>query len=77
MAMDITSAEFAAAVAAAGDEARRDALAHGIAVFYYDDETGIDVMEQPDGRRFEIRYIPGAPGDRNYQVIRELTASAA
>jgi hypothetical protein len=26
-------------------------------------------MEQPDGRRFEIRYIPGAPGDRNFEVV--------
>jgi hypothetical protein len=34
-------------------------------------------MECPDGRRFEIRWIPGAPSGENYEVIRELTAHAA
>jgi hypothetical protein len=34
-------------------------------------------MELADGRRFEIRWVPGAPSGENYAVIRELTAHAA
>jgi len=34
-------------------------------------------MELPDGRRFEIRWIPGAPGGQNYEVVRELKTRAA
>jgi hypothetical protein len=34
-------------------------------------------MEQPDGRRFEIRYIPNAPGETNHEVVRELSSRAA
>ena len=67
--MEILSDEFARAAGAAGDQARRDALARGVTVFYRDPVLGVDVMEQPDGRRFEIRYIPGAPGDRNFEVV--------
>jgi hypothetical protein len=67
--MDILSDEFARAAAVAGDQARRDALARGVPVFYRDPVLGVEVMEQPDGRRFEIRYIPGALGDRNYEVV--------
>jgi len=25
---------------------------------------------------FEIRYIPGAPGDRNHEIVRESKAAA-
>jgi hypothetical protein len=34
-------------------------------------------MERADGRRFEIRWLPGAPSGENYEIIRELTAYAA
>jgi hypothetical protein len=34
-------------------------------------------MEHPDGRKYEIRFLDGAPGDRNYQVLRELDETAA
>jgi hypothetical protein len=34
-------------------------------------------MEQPDGRRFEIRFIPGAPSGENYEIVRELSRRAA
>jgi hypothetical protein len=34
-------------------------------------------MEQPDGRKVEICFIPGAPRASNYRVIRELDATAA
>jgi hypothetical protein len=75
--IDILSAEFRRLAADAGGRARRDALASGVTVFYTDDATGLDIMERPDGRRFEIRYIPGAPDDANYEVLRDLTTSAA
>jgi hypothetical protein len=34
-------------------------------------------MEQPDGRRFEIRWIPGACAGENYEILRELKRHAA
>jgi len=35
------------------------------------------VMELPDGRRFEISWIPGAPSGSNYEIVRELKVRAA
>ncbi len=75
--MDWVSEEFVRQVGEAGNRARLDLLAHGIPVFYRDPRTKLDIMEQPDGRRFEIRYIPGGPAERNYEVIREIAAPAA
>ena len=75
--MDIFSDEFAAQAMAAGNRARIDALARSVPVFYEDPETGLDVMHCPDGRRFEIRFIPNAPDDRNYEIVREIAAPAA
>lgn len=69
------SKEFDEAVRAAGHQAFLDTLAAGLPVFYT--SKGLNVMEQPDGRRFEIRWIPGAPSGENYEVIRELTARVA
>jgi hypothetical protein len=63
-------------VRAAGHQAFLETLAAGLSVFYVDTE-GLNVMECSDGRRFEIRWIPGAPSGENYEVIRELTAHAA
>jgi hypothetical protein len=74
---DILSDEFAAQAAAAGNRARLDLLARGIPVFYRDPITKVELMEMPDGRRFEIRYIPNAPAERNYEVIRQIAAPAA
>ncbi len=34
-------------------------------------------MEYPGGQKFEIRFLPGAPGDQNYEVLRELDETAA
>jgi hypothetical protein len=34
-------------------------------------------MERADGRRFEIRWLPGAPSGESYEIIRELRAYAA
>jgi hypothetical protein len=75
VAYDFGSKEFDEAVRAAGHQAFLETLAAGLPVFYLDD--GLNVMECPDGRRFEIRWIPGAPSGENYAVIRELTAHAA
>lgn len=61
---------------AAGRRAFEETLAAGLPVFYRDN-TGLNVMEQPDGRRFEIRWIPGAPAGENYEIVRELKQSAA
>ena len=70
------SPEFHEAVAAATHEAFLETLAAGLPVFYLDDD-GLNVMQQPDGRKFEIRWIPGAPSGQNFEIIRELTKHAA
>ena len=57
---------------AAGSRARLETLKAGIPVFYRDWKQNLDVMEQPDGRKFEVRFIAGAPRESNYRVIREL-----
>jgi len=74
--LDIRSKEFDEAVRAATHQAFLDTLAAGLPVFYLDAD-GLDVMEQPDGRRFEIRWIPGAPAGENFEILRELKARAA
>jgi hypothetical protein len=75
--LDILGPEFAREAEAAWDRARNQALARGVPVFYRNDRTGLEIMEQPDGRRFEIRFIPGAPRGRNFETIRELARNAA
>lgn len=75
--MDIFSDEFAAQAFEAGNRARLDLLARGIPVFYRDSVSKLEIMERPDGRRFEIRYIPNSPGEQNYEIIREIVAPAA
>ena len=73
---DFGSAEFDDAVRAATRNAFADTLAAGLPVFYIDGD-GLNVMERADGRRFEIRWLPGAPSGENYEITRELTARAA
>ena len=73
--LNFASSEFDEAVRAAGRRAFDATLAAGLAVFYLDRE-GLNVMEQPDGRRFEIRWIPGAQSGSNYAVIREVKRPA-
>ena len=70
------SPQFDDAVRAAGREAFSETLAAGLPVFYRD-AGGTNVMECGDGRRFEVRWLPGAPSGENFEVIRELTAHAA
>ncbi len=75
--LDIFSDEFDAAVKAAIADATAETLKAGVPLFYRDDHTGLEVMEMPDGRIFEIRYLPGQPGDRNHEVLRELVRNVA
>jgi hypothetical protein len=71
--LDIFTDEFTREAGAAWDRARHEALVGGVPVFYRDHRTGLDIMEQPDGRRFEIRLISGAPREHNYTILRELS----
>jgi hypothetical protein len=75
--LDTFGEDVTVAFKAATAQARAGALAAGVPIFYRDSATGLEVMEQPGGSKFEIRYIPGAPRDRNYEVLRELSRSAA
>jgi hypothetical protein len=75
--LDIFSEEFSRQAAETGDQARLQLLKQGIPVCYLDPELGVDIVEYPDGRKVEIRFIPAAPGDRNYEIIRELKQSSA
>jgi hypothetical protein len=49
----------------------------GVPVFYRDIRLNLDIMEHPGGRRYEIRFLRGVPGDQNYEVLRELDETAA
>lgn len=69
--------EFKAAVRLAGAQARIETLQAGVPVFYRDMRRNVDIMEHPSGRKFEIRFLDGAPGERNYEVLRELDETAA
>jgi hypothetical protein len=69
--------EFKAAVRLAGAQARLETLQAGVPVFYRDMRRNLDIMEHPSGRKFEIRFLDGAPGDRNYEVLRELEGPAS
>jgi hypothetical protein len=68
---------FSAAIISAGARARLETLKAGVPVFYRDWTQNLDVMEQADGRKFEVCFIPGAPRESNFRVIRELDEAAA
>jgi hypothetical protein len=68
--------QLTSAVVAATGQARVEALASGVPVFYRDAD-GLDIMEEPDGRKFEIRLIPGAPRERIFEIVRELVPATA
>ena len=68
--------EFTSAIILAGARARLETLKAGVAVFYRDWDRSLDVMEQPDGRKFEVCFIAGAPRESNYSVIRQLEEPA-
>lgn len=68
--------EFTSAVESACARARVETLRAGVPVFYRDAERNLEIMEQPDGRLFEICFVAGAPAERNYKVVRELNETA-
>lgn len=69
--------EFKAAVRLAGARARVETLQAGVPVFYRDTRRNLDIMERPGGRKFAIRFLDGASGNRNYEVLGELDETAA
>jgi hypothetical protein len=69
--------DFKAGVVAAGARARMETLAAGVPVFYLDDARNIDVMEEPSGRKFEIRYVSNGLSDWNYEIVSELREPTA
>lgn len=69
--------QFKTAIRLAGAQARMETLQAGIPVFYRDNASNLDIVEYPGGRKFEIHFLDGAPGDTNYQVLRELKETAA
>ena len=68
--------DFTLAIILAGARARLETLKAGVPVFYRDWNRSLDVMEQPDGRKFEVCFIAGAPRESNYRVIRQLDEMA-
>jgi hypothetical protein len=71
------SRDFISAAIRAGAQARLETLKAGVPVFYWDYTRNLDIMEEPDGRKFEICFIPGAPRESNYRIIRQLDEIAS
>jgi hypothetical protein len=71
----ILTAEFAERAALAGLRARQKALAQGHPVVFRDD-LGRYIEEFPDGRRLEVRFVPGIPRESHLKVVGELPAGA-
>lgn len=74
---DFFDDSFLAAIPLAGARARTETLRAGVPVFYWDSRRNLDVMEEPSGRKYEIRFLSGAPRNRNYEVVRELDETTA
>ncbi len=68
--------DLEASIIAATQQARLDTLTAGVPVFYRDAD-GLNIMEEPDGRKFEIRLIPGAPRERIFEIVRELVPATS
>lgn len=69
---DFGSTQFDDAIRTATRWTFDETLAVGLPAFYIDG-NGLNVMERADGRKFAIRWLPGAPSGENYEVVRELT----
>ncbi len=74
---DYFSPEFTGAIVCAGARARLETLAAGVPVFYRDGKRNLEIMEYPDGRKFEVCFIVGAPRETNFRVVREPTDTPA
>ena len=74
---DYFSPEFTAAIISAGARARLETLAAGVPVFYRDWKRNLEIMEHPNGRKFEVCFIIGAPRETNFRVVRELKDTPA
>ena len=70
------SDEFIEAVRTGTHKAFLETLQAGRPAFYLDAD-GLNVMELPDGRRFEIRWNPSSATGQNYDIVREMPARAA
>jgi hypothetical protein len=69
--------DFKAGVVAAGARARIKTLVAGVSVFYRDGVRNIDIIEEPSGRKFEIRYVSDGLSDWNYEIVSELREPTA
>jgi hypothetical protein len=69
--------DFKTAVRIAGAQARIQTLQAGVPVFYRDNDRNLDILEYPSGQKFEICFLNGVPGEKNYRVLRELKGTAA
>lgn len=65
--------DFTAAVRSACALARIETLNAGIPVFYRDPKRGLDIMEKPNGRKYEICFLPGAPRDQTTKFCENWT----
>jgi hypothetical protein len=59
--------ELAAIIEGASSDAILELKQAGLPLFLFED--GIDIVEQPDGRRFQIKYLQET---RGYTIVREL-----
>jgi hypothetical protein len=57
--------------------ASQETLDAGVPIFYRDPESGMDVMERPDGSRFQVLFLSNAPLEDHYQIVRQLNRTAA
>jgi hypothetical protein len=72
---DIFSQEFDDMMVSAMVNAREETLRAGVPVFYSDGAGG-HIKETPDGRKYQIRFLPHAPGQANYEIVREIRNAA-
>ena len=67
---------FKEAICRAGAQARIETLRAGVPVFYKDRNLNVDLVEYPNGQKFEIRFLERARNGQNYEVVRELDETA-
>jgi hypothetical protein len=71
VATDNSRPEFEDLLKEVGSRARAEAFAAGQPVIYRD-QCGCYVQEFPDGRKFEIRFRPGASSESHIERVREF-----